>query len=238
MQGISHIIVDEVHERNLDSDFLLIVLKELIRFRKDIKIILMSATLDAEMFSNYFKTKQGQAPIISIPGFTYPISEYYLEDVLEMTRISSDSLETRQKGKKSKSMKEEEAKKKEELQMIYSGYSPQTRDVLSSINEEKIDFGVLETLVWYICANSHQFVELKEKAGDAILVFLPGMADILTMYERLNRTANEMRKAKEFLILPLHSSISTHQQQRVFDRPPRGVRKIVLSTKYAKTSSL
>jgi HrpA-like helicases len=50
--------------------------------RKDLKLILMSATLNAEKFSQFF----GGAPILHIPGFTYPVQEYYLEDVLNMTR--------------------------------------------------------------------------------------------------------------------------------------------------------
>jgi len=71
LSSISHIIVDEVHERNVDTDFLLIFLKELVNRRKDVKIILMSATLNSELFSSYFN----DAPIFEIPGKTYPVKE-------------------------------------------------------------------------------------------------------------------------------------------------------------------
>ena len=50
--------------------------------RPDLKVVLMSATLNAENFARYY----GNCPCINIPGFTYPVVEYYLEDVLEMTR--------------------------------------------------------------------------------------------------------------------------------------------------------
>lgn len=50
--------------------------------RPDMKLILMSATLNAEQFSEYF----GGCPMLHIPGFTYPVKEYYLEDVVELTR--------------------------------------------------------------------------------------------------------------------------------------------------------
>ena len=49
--SVSHLILDEVHERDLQTDFLIICLKDLMQKRKDLKLILMSATLDAEMFS-------------------------------------------------------------------------------------------------------------------------------------------------------------------------------------------
>ncbi|KAL3883496.1 hypothetical protein ACJMK2_029753, partial [Sinanodonta woodiana] len=58
-----------VHERSVQSDFLLIVLKRLLAQRRDLHVILMSATLDAEKFSKYFNN----CPIINIPGRTYPV---------------------------------------------------------------------------------------------------------------------------------------------------------------------
>jgi hypothetical protein len=53
--------------------------------RPDIKIVLMSATLNAELFSGYFTTPSGPSPAIHIPGFTHPVTEHFLEDCLEMT---------------------------------------------------------------------------------------------------------------------------------------------------------
>lgn len=47
-------MLDEIHERNLQSDVLLIIVKDLLNLRDDLKIILMSATLNAEKFSQYF----------------------------------------------------------------------------------------------------------------------------------------------------------------------------------------
>ncbi|VDI15201.1 ATP-dependent RNA helicase DHX36 [Mytilus galloprovincialis] len=80
----SHIIIDEIHERDLLSDFLMIILKDLLPKRPDLKIILMSATLNAEQFSKYFNN----CPKLNIPGFTFPVTEYRLEDVLEMTKYT------------------------------------------------------------------------------------------------------------------------------------------------------
>ncbi|ONI21427.1 hypothetical protein PRUPE_2G065300 [Prunus persica] len=63
LNGITHVFVDEIHERGMNEDFLLIVLKDLLPRRRDLRLVLMSATLNAELFSNYF----GGAPTIHIP---------------------------------------------------------------------------------------------------------------------------------------------------------------------------
>ncbi|KAG0491473.1 hypothetical protein HPP92_004871 [Vanilla planifolia] len=81
LKGVTHVIVDEIHERGMNEDFLLIVLKELLPRRPELKLILMSATLNAELFSSYF----GGAPMMHIPGFTYPVRTHFLENVLEIT---------------------------------------------------------------------------------------------------------------------------------------------------------
>lgn len=79
LANTSHLVLDEIHERDVMSDILLALMKQLIAKRKDIKLILMSATLNAEHFSNYF----GNCPHINIPGFTFPVREFFVEDVIQ-----------------------------------------------------------------------------------------------------------------------------------------------------------
>lgn len=50
----SHVILDEIHERDILSDFLMIIVRDLALSRPDLKIILMSATLNAQQFASYF----------------------------------------------------------------------------------------------------------------------------------------------------------------------------------------
>jgi ATP-dependent helicase HrpA len=68
------IIVDEAHERSLNIDFILGYLKRLSKRRKDLKIIISSATLDAENFSAFFDS----APILTVEGRTYPVEDFFL----------------------------------------------------------------------------------------------------------------------------------------------------------------
>jgi HrpA-like RNA helicase len=81
LEGVTHIIVDEIHERDRFADFLLITLRDLLPARPDLRLVLMSATLHVELFSEYF----GGCPVVSIPGFTHPVTDFYLEDILRFT---------------------------------------------------------------------------------------------------------------------------------------------------------
>jgi hypothetical protein len=59
LRGISHVMIDEVHERDINTDFLLVLLRALLRKRPELRVVLMSATLDAESFSDYFARRSG-----------------------------------------------------------------------------------------------------------------------------------------------------------------------------------
>lgn len=82
LEGITHVIVDEVHERGVDTDILLTLFKKLIKVRRDLKLILMSATADTKLFQQYFDGVK--PPIINIPGRTFPVKEHYLDQVVDL----------------------------------------------------------------------------------------------------------------------------------------------------------
>ena len=73
LAGYSAIMVDEAHERTVHTDILLALLKDLARERKDLKLLISSATMNAEKFAKYFD----DAPIFNIPGRRYPVDIYY-----------------------------------------------------------------------------------------------------------------------------------------------------------------
>lgn len=101
LASVSHVFVDEVHERDLNTDFLLIILKDLLQRRKSLKLVLMSATLNAERFSSYF----GGCPTVSIPGrvswcYYMPISYAHMSNVphtLHLCHVSLPKGSTRER---------------------------------------------------------------------------------------------------------------------------------------------
>ncbi|XP_006109533.1 probable ATP-dependent RNA helicase DHX34, partial [Myotis lucifugus] len=85
------LIVDEVHERHLHNDFLLGVLRRLLPKRPDLKVILMSATINISLFSSYF----GSAPVVQVPGRLFPITVVYQPIEAEPSVSKSEKLDPR-----------------------------------------------------------------------------------------------------------------------------------------------
>ena len=79
LNGISHLIIDEVHERDVLTDFLLVIIKDLLKKNVNLKVILMSASMNADLFSRYFDN----APLIHVNGRAFPVKEHFLADVLD-----------------------------------------------------------------------------------------------------------------------------------------------------------
>ncbi|CAG9464869.1 unnamed protein product [Pedinophyceae sp. YPF-701] len=254
LDAVSHVVIDEVHERSMQSDFLLSIARGVMRSRREaghpLKLILMSATVDAQLFSGYF----GGCPVLQSEGRTHPVEVKYLEDVYEATgyRLQEDSpaaIRADRSGslRESHVQKIHSAKKKAlvasgwgedvgkgaEMTILNPHYDPDhipqghssfVHRNLARLSETAIDYDLLEALVCHID---------DEQAPGSILVFLPGMAEISKLYARL--AATQRFGAGEWL-LPLHSQIASAEQRRVFRRPPGGARKCVLATNIAETS--
>ena len=92
LDGYDAIIIDEAHERSLNIDFLLGYLRRLQGKRPDLKIIITSATIDAERFAEHFSDESGPAPIVNVEGRGYPVEMRYLpwEDAVSETTQSYD----------------------------------------------------------------------------------------------------------------------------------------------------
>ncbi|KAM3367505.1 hypothetical protein ACQJBY_016223 [Aegilops geniculata] len=256
LSDVTHVVVDEVHERTILSDFLLIVLKSLVEKRSNqpgrkLKVILMSATVDSSLFARYF----GDCPVISVEGRTHPVSTHFLEDVYEKLEYclaldspasgayfaqhgekwkhASSSVNNR-RGMKNlvmsswgdESMLSENYVNPHYSSDCYQSYSERTNLNLKRLNEDVIDFDLLEDLICYIDENC---------PSGAVLVFLPGVAEIEMLIDRLSASVR-FKGASSDWILPLHSMLSPTDQRKVFQSPPENIRKVILATDIAETS--
>ena len=84
LADVTHLIIDEVHERDIETELLLLLIKHLLKSNKDIKIILMSATIDMEDYEKFFSTdyQADQTPKkLVVDGRTFPVVEKYIGDI-------------------------------------------------------------------------------------------------------------------------------------------------------------
>lgn len=250
LESVTHLILDEVHERSEESDFLLLILKELLAKRTNLKVILMSATLNSQLFSRYFH----QAPVLNIPGRTFPVQQIFLEEILDRTGyvLECDSQYCRKISKKDEEQLMQELeysdvqasnsaphpKQKDEnltlSEMIarYVDYSKKTCKSLFLMEPMKINTELIEVILRYICVDGdHDWPH-----GGTIIVFLPGLAEIQSVYDALMDSKEFSTRSGKYQIIPLHSSLTNEEQARVFKKAPPGMRKIVLSTNIAETS--
>jgi HrpA-like RNA helicase len=164
LADVSHVVVDEVHERSLDTDFLLALLRDVLRHRKDLKVILMSATLDANIFMDYFGGSKSVG-LVNISGRTFPVEDYYLDDVIRDTGFAPEL---------SESFEDEDDAPQGEASL-----GKALRSVGMGINYDLI-------------ASTVQYID--DQLGDepgGILIFLPGTLEIdrcLTAVKRIPNT--------------------------------------------------
>jgi ATP-dependent RNA helicase DHX57 len=160
LNGVSHVIVDEVHERTVDGDFLLLLLKELLVKRKDLTIILMSATVEADEYASYFS--QHSVGRVHIEGRTFPVRDLYLESVLSLTEYRPPL----RKVKKDHTF---------EPDIFGEGIA----DALKVLSTGILDYELIARTVELVCQKN------RDKGG--ILIFLPGKslaASVVTFRNR------------------------------------------------------
>ncbi|KAF2167022.1 hypothetical protein M409DRAFT_66126 [Zasmidium cellare ATCC 36951] len=232
---VSHIIIDEVHERSLPIDFLMVLLKRAIKKRRDAgrpvpKVILMSATLDQELFANYFAEEQSDglkaAPVLSVPGRTFPVQERYIENILAEfspeERAQLDAMAELDKGSTTEYLASEmsfatSAQKaaaapvidwKREVKLEQS---EEDRAAAREKEEAQVPLSLAAATITHICRKSED---------GAILVFLPGLAEIVAVRDTLIQNTEfgmAFDDADKFKICLLHSALPPHEQKDVIE---------------------
>lgn len=215
-RNLTHLIIDEVHEREKVTDFLLIAIREALQVNPHLKLILMSATLDAEQLSQYF----GGCPVINIPGRLFDVETMHLDDVLMKTDYKIKNTNYVEHLMKSFDGDDADTKAKMLQEVTLAAYQ-------FANDPTEIDHELLHHVIGYI--HTHNSTD------GSILVFLPGYEDIMVQ-KRMIEAEFHIRNYQLFV---LHSGVnrnSNFQHERIYDRMPTGIRKIILSTNIAETS--
>ena len=180
------LVIDEAHERSLNIDFILGLLKRVLEARKEFKIIVSSATINAGVFSEYFgHDLYGSCPVVKIDAQAYPVTTIYDPPPVASTPGSQLAA---------------------------------------------------EALLGKITAITERLISGKQNGGPGeegdILIFLPGEKMIKDCMAALAFSP----VGKQLHLLPLYGRLGKEEQERVFDSPPRGMTKTVISTNIAETS--
>ncbi|KAM6598187.1 hypothetical protein CsatA_008711 [Cannabis sativa] len=218
LTGITHVIVDEVHERSLLGDFLLIVLKNLIQKQSaqkspKLKVILMSATVDSDLFSRYFD----HCPVITAQGRTHPVTTYFLEDIYESInyRLASDSPASVRYGASGKEKSGPVNNRRGMKNLVMQAWGDDT-----ILSEERVN-------PYYVPESYHSYSEQTQQNLGVFEINM--LVDMLAASYRFGGPSSDW-------ILPLHSSVASADQKRVFLRPPENIRKVIVATNIAETS--
>lgn len=220
------IIIDEAHERSLNIDFLLGYLKQLLPKRPDLKVIVTSATIDAERFASHFTG----APIIEVSGRTYPVEIRYrplgkagfrAQELAEADNAQFDlDDETHQKLTHISNEHILGIARKAKTE----GQWRRAVDWIAEDDEEEaIEEAILEAAD-----------ELMRQGDGDILVFLPGEREIRDVADHLRKYQGRSAKLKHIEVLPLFARLSIEDQQKIFKS--HSSRRIVLATNVAETS--
>ena len=227
--AVTHIVVDEVHERDIDTDLLLVVLKQILAQKKaknqSLKIVLMSATIDPTLFQNYFANESGvPAKSFTVPGRSFPVNKYFLDDYV--SQISQ--------GPSRWVLRDENVAKYLCYQLgPTAAASLGIRVLRTDLKDDELDlpYPFIAATVGHV---------LQSSPDGHVLVFLPGWDDIISTQKALlspaARHAVPFNDTSKFSIHLLHSTIPLAEQQAIFEPPAAGVRRIILATNIAETS--
>lgn len=214
LQNLSHLVIDEVHERDLNTDFCLTLLRSVLLRNKSLRVVLMSATASSDLFFEYFSNFDPH--VIDIPGKMFPVEIKWLPDCERFAGLQLQGF--------SPNIKADAIDRGEEPAIEH-------RMRLSSRAAEKIDDVFVTKLIQTLITKADG-TEQNGSSG-TVLVFLPGKAEI----ESLARKIQGDGVLKDICrTIRLHSTASRQEQESAFLPRPPGKSKVILATNIAETS--
>ena len=225
MAKYTHIILDEVHERSAEADFLCLVVRNLLAELDCLtKVILMSATLEGSLYSHYFQKKglDVSAPLV-VGGRQFPVEEYFLDQVADSKKQlvvdhedlapTTGLLNLRQRARK------------RAAKSSYPLVSRQNSEWKKKLRSDDPRIAICCDLIFS-----------QAKLGEGTLVFVPGFDELMTVYEAVSYKITEYLVARHFKVFLLHSQVPMSEQREAFEEPATDVAHILLATNVAESS--
>ncbi|RHZ52792.1 hypothetical protein Glove_457g47 [Diversispora epigaea] len=209
LRSYTHVIMDEIHERNVDDDLMMAHLCAIMRQNPSLKLIVMSATMNVKKFANYFREfeteKDGiftEIPWIDIPTKTFPVDVFYLEDICDTLEVS-------------KTVR----------------YKVLSNPLKPSMMQDRRELFI--NWIFHCHINSpDDDAFLIFLPGISIIA---EMEDQLMFLNHLHRIEKK-KSCPNISVIKLHSTITIDEQCLVMIRPKKGYRKIILATNVAESS--
>lgn len=243
LDSVAVLVLDEVHERDMYTDHLLLLLRcaMMSGHMPHLRLVLMSATINPDEFADFFRKGRIQCGVpLHIEGRMYPVDVAFFEDACQWTgfvpqlkrttglRCPTFAFGDGEDGEPPSPDLDRIRRRLEERQL--GGEVAWSRDTLVAVSmwkEKEVYVDLVEKVVRYLD-------EFQPNGDGAILVFMPGWKEISDMYLRLADPRNQCNSRLHPLVL--HSLMTPEQQHEAFARPPAGRRKVIVSSNIAEAS--
>ncbi|GLE00834.1 hypothetical protein PINS_up009631 [Pythium insidiosum] len=238
LSDVTHLLIDEVHERSMDVDALLLLLKLHLREHSHVRVVIMSATMDARVLIKYFSaclsTKLTRRQPLFVGSKLFPVDNLYLGDLVQvfpqlMRRHQND---VQRAGDWFRRVEQSNAGANSEAGL----------GIISNVHDCQLR--IIPTLIQLLIDEHHTPKKNGSLSANdeyiprqCILVFLPGINSITRLYEELMTTYSRTRDGVSVTVTVLHSLLELEEQQLSFATLSAArATKIVLATNIAESS--